>query len=316
MTLQELNTALKENSNIYLFFVFKNSENSFLSNQYINEIARVKKLSIVYIDSLNSVISDKEDLFGVEAELSEDCLYVYKTDNLTEEDNLVFRAVDVNRLIIVCNKISADLKKFFSANYLIEMPKLEDWQIKDYVYSKADGVAKERLDWLISICNNDIYRIDNELQKLSLFNKCDIDTCFIDFANDGIFSDLSSSTIFNLTTAIMNKDTEEVSAILSDIDNFDCDPFALLTILLNDFKSLLILKEVSNASAELLGISAQKFYYLSKNYKNKFSGSQLEDIYRELTGVDYLVKSGELPAEEMLSYIINKIFFALGKKIS
>ena len=52
MELQELSNALKNNSNIEPFYIFLNTENTFLSNQYIAEISKVKNFSISYVDEL------------------------------------------------------------------------------------------------------------------------------------------------------------------------------------------------------------------------------------------------------------------------
>ena len=56
-------------------------------------------------------------------------------------------------LFIICRKlINCDSYK----DYIVEVPKIEPWQLKDFAYSVADGVNETELDELISACGNDI----------------------------------------------------------------------------------------------------------------------------------------------------------------
>ena len=304
MELQELSNALKNNSNIEPFYIFLNTENTFLSNQYIEEISKVKSLSISYVDELKSLIPDKNDIFGCDVTLSENTLYVHKTDEFVCNDISI---KNVKNLIIVCNKIEKNTAELFKT-FIIEMPKLQEWQIKDYVYSLADGVDHRKLDWLISICNKDIYRIDNELSKIKIFNKKDRDDVFNQFAEEGAFSDLSNIVVFDLTSAILKRDAKRTSEILEDIKNFDCEPFGVLTLLLNSFRNVINIQLSRDPSAVSLGMKPAQFYAIQKNNCGVYTKEQLVTIFELLSKIEFRVKMGELPAELLIDYMVTNIF--------
>lgn len=304
MELQELSNALKNNSNIEPFYIFLNTENTFLSNQYIEEISKVNSLSISYVDELKSLVPDKNDIFGCDVTLSENTLYVYKTDEFVCNDISI---KNVKNLIIVCNKIEKNTAELFKT-FIIEMPKLQEWQIKDYVYSLADGVDHRKLDWLISICNKDIYRIDNELSKIKIFNKKDRDDVFNQFAEEGAFSDLSNIVVFDLTSAILKRDAKRTSEILEDIKNFDCEPFGVLTLLLNSFRNVINIQLSRDPSAVSLGMKPAQFYAIQKNNCGVYTKEQLVTIFELLSKIEFRVKMGELPVELLIDYMVTNIF--------
>lgn len=304
MELQELSNALKNNSNIESFYIFLNTENTFLSNQYIEEISKVKSLSISYVDELKSLVPDKNDIFGCDVTLSENTLYVYKTDEFVCNDISI---KNVKNLIIVCNKIEKNTAELFKT-FIIEMPKLQEWQIKDYVYSLADGVDHRKLDWLISICNKDIYRIDNELSKIKIFNKKDRDDVFNQFAEEGAFSDLSNIVVFDLTSAILKRDAKRTSEILEDIKNFDCEPFGVLTLLLNSFRNVINIQLSRDPSAVSLGMKPAQFYAIQKNNCGVYTKEQLVTIFELLSKIEFRVKMGELPVELLIDYMVTNVF--------
>ena len=302
MDLATLQKSLKDNSVIEPFYIFLNSENTFLSNQYIKEISRVKGLSIEYIDNIVGLLPDKNDIFGIEEVIDESRLYVCKMDKFEYEDLSI---KNIKNLIIVCNGISKESKEIFE-QFIINMPKLEDWHIRDYVYTIADGIDKRKLDWLISICNKDIYRIDSELSKLSLFSKKERDSVFEMFANEGMFSDLSDLVVFDLTNAIIKRDIKAVGEILEDIKNFDCEPLGVNTILVNSFRNILSIQLSVNPTAEKLNMKSNQFYALKKSC-GYYSKEQLIKIYDIVTSAEYQMKTGYISNDKLIEYMIVKI---------
>ena len=171
----------------------------------------------------------------------------------------------------------------------------------------ADGVDNRKLDWLISICNKDIYRIDSELSKLSLFSKKERDSVFEMFANEGMFSDLSDLVVFDLTNAIIKRDIKAVGEILEDIKNFDCEPLGVNTILVNSFRNILSIQLSVNPTAEKLNMKSNQFYALKKNC-GFYSKEQLIKIYDIVTSSEYKMKRGEISNDQLIDYMILNIF--------
>jgi hypothetical protein len=300
MDLQTLQKHIKENLPIDSFYIFVNTENSFLSNQYINAISTYKNLRLVYVDEIDSLIPDKNDIFGCTEVIDDSCLYVYRVEKF---DNPNINDIkEIKNLIIVTDKVDKDIESLYSL-YITVMPKLENWQIKDYVYSIADGVNPKKLDWLIDLCGADIYRLHNELSKVSIFKEKERDAIFDLLLNDDSFSDLSNYVIFDLTNALLKRDIRTVCQILSDSEHFDLEPLGLQVIMTNNLKNIISIQLDRTATAEKLGMKSGQFYAVSKScgYYNK---DQLLKMYEIIAEADYKMKNGEISNDKLVDYIV------------
>ena len=190
------------------------------------------------------------------------------------------------------------------------MPKLLDWQIKDYVYTLGDGIDTKKLDWLINISNNDIYRLHNELSKLNLFSVKERDSLFDLMCNEDAFVDLSNYVIFDLTNAILQKDIKRIKYMLEEINSFDVEPLGLQVLLTNNFKNVLSIQLSPNATAEKLNMNPKQFYAVKKNTCGYYSRDQLIKIFDLVSSCDYKMKSGELSNDMLIDYMILHILSA------
>lgn len=274
------------------------SEDKFIPLMYLNEISNNFDYSINYVESLEGINPSNDDIFSDNNDISSD-IVVFNT-NLVDFSNEVVYNKD--NLIIIANKIDKGPKKFYG-DLVIEVPKLADWQIKDMVYSFCRGVDTKHLDWLIHNCNEDVNRLYQESLKLKIFSESERKTVFEDMLNDGAFDDLSSSTIFNFTNAVLKKDISSLKSIYSEIDNIDMNDFGLLTILYNNFMNVVNIQLGINPTAESLGMKQGQFNAVRYNC-GYYSERQLINILRFLTSIDRRVKSGEFPTDIMRDYLI------------
>lgn len=302
MTIETLKTNL-DNKTLDDFYIFFNLETSFLSNQYVDAIAQARGLKLIYIDDLRSLIPDKNDIFGSAETVDASCLYVYKIDKFEDKD---LQIKDIKNLIIICNKIDDETKELFLP-YIIEMPKLESWQIKDYVYSLADGVSTNKLDWLINISNNDIYRLHNEISKLNLFSIKEREYLFDLMVEEDAFIDLSNYVIFDLTNAILQKDIKKIRYMLEAVHSWDCEPLGLQTLLTNNFRNVLAVQLAPNSPPEKLGLSPKQVYAIRKNNTGYYSRDQLVEIFELISSCDYKMKNGDLSNDMLIDYMILNI---------
>ena len=114
-----------------------------------------------YNDEIDDKIITGVLLFGA---VNDNVLRVY---DINEFDYSIDLSNEKN-LIILCKKINQGLKKIYADN-IISVPELEDWQIKDFVYSIGEGIPESDLDKLIDLCDNNIYRLTQELDKMLIF---------------------------------------------------------------------------------------------------------------------------------------------------
>lgn len=301
--------TLKENIESKLSdirFIFVNSEDSFLSNQYVNAIAKNNELKLVPVEEIRSLIPNDNDIFGIGDVIDETCLYVYRVDKFEDKDPDIMK---IKHLIIVCDKIDSESKEIFK-ELIIDMPKLEPWQIKDYAYSIADGVNTKKLDWLLTVSNNNVHRVHNELSKLTPFIPKERDYVFDLMVEDDAFVDLSNFVIFDLSNAIIKKDIKTITKILEDIKKIDVEPLGLQVILTNQFRNIISVQLSPNASAEKLGMNPKQFYAISKYSCGYYTREQLVEIFDVVSKCDYLLKNGDVPNDKLVDYMILHILSA------
>lgn len=303
MTLEEFKKQLDLGIPLTKAVILLNSENSFLSDQYVKYASEKLNLKLSYIEDITTLLPDKNDIFGCGVTIDSSYLYVHHVDKFEYTDEAI---IDVGNLIIVTDKMDKKNPLYTS---VVEMPKLETWQIKDYVYSIADGVSNRKLDWLMSVAKNDIYRLDNECRKLALFNVKERDRLFELFAAEDAYSDLSNYMIFDLSTAIVKKDIKTIAYILEDLKNIDVEPIGLATVLYNNFRDILSIQLDRTASAEKLNMNPKKFYAISKSC-GAYTKEQLLKIFACISSIDFKLKTGQLPADKIIDYLILNILSA------
>lgn len=299
MTLQELKSTIESKNIPTGLTVLKVADSDFIPNQYIDFIRKHTDFQVNSVDSLKEVINIKADIFSfISAKKS---IYIYRTD----EFNCQTQDVLNSNVIVVCKKIEKKTKEMFS-DYIIDVPKLELWQLEDYAYSIADGVDKKKLKNIVDSCNGNIYRLDNELQKLSIFDKSRRQFIYDSMLEDGNFRDMNNYTIFNFTNAIVRKDVKTLFNLYKDIQYVDVEPIAFPIILIKAFKNVIDV-QLSNLSADQLNMKSNQ-YWAIKNFSCGFyTKDQLMYIYGFLNDLDRRIKIGIMPMEHIVDYIVIKI---------
>lgn len=285
--IRELKNKIENNTldDAILIFKYNKVDFEFLCEHYVNEIAKVKKLEKIYISSLDELVgnTNSDGDFFVTENIRTPYLYIYKTDTLLS----LGEYYDVKNLIIICGKVSKDIKIDY-----IDFPAVQNWQIEDFVKMRAPGLNDDMVKWLCTICKYDFYRLDNELKKIEIFDKKLQPIIFNQMSDEGVFSDLNTLNIMSLTNAIMQKDLFTINTILSDLKNIDIEATGLCTLLLRQFKCNIEVEGNRAWNPDLL-CTEKQFNYLKRNHA-KYSTIQMYNIYEFLTSLDMRLKSGEL----------------------
>lgn len=281
--------------------IFLYEDINFIPLQYIVEIARIKEKDIEYIDSLASIGSNVNDIFG--GTTVSNSLRVLITKELEDINEKFKYETD---LYVVVNKIKdkACIEKL--SDSVVIVPKLEDWQIKDYVYSLAEGIDTKSLDWLIEATGNDIYRLENELDKFKLFQEAERKYLFEDMLSDGAFVDLSNFNVFNITNAVTSRDYNTLKNALKEIKSFDAEPLGVVTLLYNGFRKLILVWLANNPTPENTGLKSGMIWAI-KNQPRVFNKEQLLSSYLLLTNIDKMLKTGYIDTSWLIDYLICRI---------
>lgn len=283
MTCAELKQKIKTNTLDKIeTLILKYVDNKFVCYQYIDAICKNKNLNKVFIDNIQEI---PQGSF-----IEDSSLYILSVDKIEVPIPLI------ENLIVLCPEI---LDKNIS---YIEIPKLEPWQIEDYLKVLAPEAEESFIKDLCQACNYDIYRLSNEGKKLALF-KGNIQKQIIENTiAEGGYRDLSNLTIFNFTTAITKKDFNTMKVIMSDLITHDIEATGCITLLVRSFKSMIDIKFNPKASAESLQLKPNQFYAL-RSCSNNFTREQLIDIFKFLNQFDYKLKNGELMMADNVDHL-------------
>ena len=294
MNLEELKQTIETNSkNIPLLIaVCKDETAEFIFHQYLHYYITQNNLSFEVIDDPNIV--SRPSLFSTNTNL----LYVCYTNKLIKlempKDCFVW---------IRCKSISDDVQLQFN-DHIVVIDKLDPWQIKDYVYAICNKVPHSELDYLLKIYDKNIYRIENEIQKISIFDNQDK---IYPIIQSQLYTDISEFNIFDLVNSLVKYDIKALTKILQEINNIDVDVFGLLKLLTTNFRRVIDIQLSRNPSAQALGMTDKQFWAIKKYSCGIYTREQLLDIYTFLTMCDYYVKSGYITTDVLLNYIIIKI---------
>lgn len=275
----------------------------FVAQQYVNAIADFKELQISYCDDFDEQFMDFQNNMFDFSDI--DYLKIFHVDKFSTK--LSNDLTSIKNAVVICKSVDEKLLKILKDNDMyFEIPKLQEWQIVSYCTTMCEGLTDAKIKWLCKMTNNDIYRLDNEMRKISCFDKKQQDDIFDLIDSDNGYSDLSDVSIYNLTNAICERNYKAILEILKDIDNLDTNPYGIVTLLKRSFKSIIGIQMDSNATAEKLGIKPVQFNIMKSKNCNKFTDERLREIYKFLTDYDYLLKSGQLdmPEEMLVDYII------------
>ena len=273
------NNTLPLDNKLLIICKGKDISSEFIFTQYVKTFAKNNNLNIIITEhAIGSIFGfDKENLYTV------------KTDKLENND------INFNSLIYY-KSISKNIKSQFYSN-IVELPKLEKWQILDYISTKSNIELKQAE--LLYKEYSDIYKLDIESKKLNIFGVNQFDN----IVDQLIFN--SEYKLFDLTNAILQRDINKISLIYKT--NLEVDVFALLSILIKNFKLVIDIQLAKNASAESLGISGKQFWAIKNFNCNRYSREELIYIYKLLTSIDLYIKTGYMNTDIVKDYIIFKI---------
>lgn len=301
MKFEDVKSLIEEGKIGDSLLILQYQDNNYVAYQWAREIARIHNKHISYIESLYGIISASIDIFGTETIDDGERIYSCETFDVISE-----KLKSEKNLIIITNKITKESENIFKDNICI-LPKLEEWHIKDYVYSVCQGINEKDLDWLVSVCKSDIYRISNEVDKLTLFSVNERRYLFEDMKYQGAFNDLSTFNVFNITNAVTSRDFDSLLNALKEIKSFDAEPLGVVTLLYQGVKKLILVWLANNPTPENTGLRSNVIYAINKSPRT-FTKKQLLDTYQFLNSIDRLLKTGQLcDMNKLIDYVICKV---------
>ncbi len=310
MKLEALKKALQQGNVPENLIIFKCPSCAFVAEQYSKEMAKILNYEI-RSDELDSVIEDRNNAFYMPYPE----LVVVKCDKL----DFIKDYSILNHVVI----ITKDVSDVINTSYVIPVPEIEDWMVKDYICSNFQNISKEDSEFFQKVLS-DIYRADLEVQRYSAFSEAEQYTIVSKAIRDGLYNDLIDFALTDLGNAIKAKNLEKVQEILRHNPvKTDQDLLSLIGLLRTGFKGIWSIRLSTNIMKKLkvgafvtdvdgatIGMEGKKIYAISRSEGfMSFPVPKLTQILMFLNSYNKNLITGNLPdtMEDKLNYVIINI---------
>lgn len=290
MTLPEVKQYLTDNQNIDKMLIFKCENTDFIGMQYTKKLAEIRNAEIINIESL-------EDIPTSNPFIEENLIYLYRCesfDKIIEENK---------QLIIIAKKLSKDVLKELS-EYIIVVPKLENWMTEDFIKLNCSGLDNKIVSWFVANYDNDIYKILLEIDKLKVFPPDTRKYLFEEFYNNGVFDSPDKNNAFALSSALQSKDKNSLIQLLSK--NNEIEPISAMSLIQSNLKKLCKVWLNKAPNPDNTGLKSNQIWAIN-NLPRTYTKEQLVKAFEIVSGLDRKIKAGEFPIELTIDYIIVKL---------
>lgn len=255
-------------------------------------------LSITKIDNIIEDLDSYSFLQNKKIILGYDAVFLTKEKGEIEQNtDILAKYINSpnpdNILILACSKLDAknEISPLIKKNFtkVDSNINIDDYITKD-LKVKMD---KTTIKFLTDIIGEDLKRIENELNKLTMYTdnitKEDIKKIVIPLPEDNLF---------NLMNAITKKDKEKSFKIYQDLINNNVEDISLIVILANQFRLIYQIKTLSNKTnkeiMDILDIKNEKQINALRYKIHDFSEKELINNIYKLSILDTLIKSNKI----------------------
>ncbi len=246
------------------------------------------------------------DVFEYDKNSQDKILNFFKKNKLSEDVEIV---ISWNGKIKV-NKLLNFLKK---NSKIQEFKKITVLEIEKFISNKLEG--KNQIDYgvareMMLLFNNDLWRLDRELEKLINFKSGDKITRE-DFYK--ICEGEATVKIFDLVDAIGSKNKKKALELLKFLINQGVDVFYILSMMIFQIRNLVLVLDCKNKgifnSQEVAERTKLHPFVVQKALiqLRGFNSQKLKEIYERAFALDINSKSGKINLSEALEDFIIKI---------
>ena len=280
----------------------------------------------IYIDKIEETLNTNRHNFTNSLELinyfSQKSLWiqnfdlvVIKEDNIIQTEERLWGLLDKlqKNIIITISKIDKKTKFFKRFEYnIVEFDRVEKETLVatvTYMLEKEGiNLKPAYIEWLVEACGCDYGRILSELDKLLIFKKepIDFNLLFKRFATDGVIHYDTPDCLFDFSNAIIARNQKEALSLINDIYS-SSNPIAVLAVLYNNIRNLIIVQTSLNPTAEKLGMTPKQLGAI--RYKvGKYTSEHLITILATIIELDKKIKLGQIDSNISIEYLLSRIF--------
>jgi DNA polymerase-3 subunit delta len=196
--------------------------------------------------------------------------------------------------------------------YAQEFKPLSSTETSAWINKKVNeykiSISNQAIQTLISLTGNDLWQINNEINKLASYKKNKIETEDIKNLTKGGVDE----NIFALTDAISSRNKKLAIKLLGEQYEAGLTDSYLINMITRQFKILLQIRQAldSRFTSQKIISSLKLHPFVAQkgiNQVRNFSLASLKNILSQLVEIDYLIKTGKGDAKILLNLFIQKI---------
>lgn len=309
MTLAELKDKLKSEDILSeSFYIFLCKEDYFVANQYIDALCDKLGLEKLFVNS----IFEQNSAISLVMPMANNLKILY-TDEFTEltDDYSIF-----TNTVVVCTKLDKKVAAR-AKEFVVEFPKLTDWQIKDYIKTVCPGLLEVNIETLYNSTKGNIYRINNELDKIKIFPIEEQSAIFAGLESNDTFLEFSLAPFTFIDLLLSHKQdfhAEKQKLLMTFFKSQKTckyNIYSLINNIMPKLKGNLLTRYYggrNSLTAEDLEMSPGQFYNISQKDAT-INYSYLVYLLNTISEIDLKIKSGELDlsAERQLDYFVTRV---------
>jgi len=197
----------------------------------------------------------------------------------------------------IIDKRSGLFKKLIKIAKSKEFIKLEIPQVKNWIRKTVEGqggkIDQEAVDKLIVACGQDLWRLDNEIEKLISYDK-NIKPKNI----DKLVHAQINPNIFDLVDAVGSKNLKKCTKTLKDLIDAGTNEIYIHSMIVYQLRNLITVKSLQNKGLSQLEIIKKTRLHPFVVRKTiiqvaNFDLAALKKIYRRLLDADFSIKTGK-----------------------
>jgi DNA polymerase III delta subunit len=296
-----------ELSNVYIF----TGTEIGIQQIYINQMAKVKSLPIVRIDSVVSAYrkcTTKSILGNMEA------IYVIRGDNdITKHEemySLLSNDIGNNIIIMLYEKIDSRLKfgKFFK-DRTVAFDKLTPAVLNSYIM-KSSSLTEENASRLSNKVSGSYDLAMSEVDKIKSYSRAsgkDDNKSFEVLLDERVIYQEENADVFEFTDAFCSRKPKLAIKVAKILADSGVSAINVLGTLYNSMKSVLLIQCCESSDiANTTGLDKGQIYF-NRKYKGNYGTGELVDAVKLLERVIDGIKNGLIEEKYAVSYIIVKI---------
>ena len=220
---------------------------------------------------------------------------------------------DAETVIVFYESQTLDAKRNKDIAWLFEKPaisqesknlegvKLSSWIVSE-VERRGGKISQDALDLLAASCDNDLWRLDNEINKLLAFSPSATKENVSLLVRRNIEGD-----VFNAVSYLIGKNTKDAVEQFARVVRQGEDPIKTFGLIVFQYRALLKVRSALDESGQFASDRAAKSLRLhpfvvkkTLPFAKKYAAGDLRRIYKLLLKTDLELKTGEVTLGEFV----------------